>query len=256
MASLSNHMITFHIFTIFPNIFSSYFNESILKRAQKKKIIKIKIYNIRDFADDKHKTAAPACATRKRCGRVDDRPYGGGAGMVMKIEPIIKAIKSITKFNPPTSGQNSKVILFSARGKQFNQKIARDSAKKYKDIILICGHYEGVDERLKKAIHDLSFKVQEISIGPYILSGGEAAATVVVDAISRHIPGVLGKIESLEEKKGSYPAYTRPEIFSAKGGSASGGKYKVREYRVPKVLLSGKHKKINEWRLKRGRKMK
>ncbi len=215
-------MIIFHIISIFPDAFKSYFSASIIKRAQAKKLVKIKFYNPRDFTIDKHK-------------KVDDRPYGGGAGMVMKIEPIVKAVKSIKS--------KSKIVLFSTRGKQFNQKTAIDWANKYKNIILICGHYEGIDARLKSALRVTGYALQEISIGPYILSGGEAAAMVIVDAVSRHIPGVLGKIESLEEKKGSYPVYTRPEIF----------KYRGEKYRVPKVLLSGNHKKISEWRVKHGK---
>ncbi len=210
-------MTTFHIISLFPEAFKSYFSASIIRRAQDKKIIKIKFHNPRDFAKGRYKT-------------VDDKPYGGGPGMVMKIEPIVKAVNSIKA--------KSKIILLSARGRQFSQKMAKDWAKKYKDIILICGHYEGVDERVKKIL-----RTEEISIGPYILSGGEAGAMVLADAISRHIPGVLGKIESLEEKKGSYPVFTRPEIFE----------YKKRKYSVPKILLSGNHKKISEWRRKYGK---
>jgi len=227
-------MIIFHIFTIFPNIFSSYFNESILKRAQGKNIIKIKIYNIRDFAKDKHKTT-------------DDRPYGGGPGMVMKIEPLLKAVISVLK----QKNKQTKIIIFSAGGKQFKGETARKWASKYKNIIFICGHYEGIDARLNRILKSMKVDVEEVSIGPYILSGGELAAMVVVDAISRHIPGVLGKIESLEENKGSYPVYTRPEVFSAGGGSAFGGKGK--KYCVPKVLLSGDHKQISGWRMNHGK---
>jgi len=220
-------MIIFHIITIFPDIFSSYFNESILRRAQEKKIIKIKIYNIRDFAKDKHKIA-------------DDRPYGGGAGMVMRAEPIIRAVESVLKKIPPKADRPraEKIILFSAKGKQFNQETAFNWSKKYRDIIMICGRYEGIDERVKKVL-----KAQEISIGPYVLTDGEIPAMILVSSISRHIPGVLGKIESLEENKGSYPAYTRPEVF----------KWKGKKYRVPKILLSGDHKRISEWRKKYGK---
>jgi len=210
--------MTFHIISLFPEAFKSFFSFSIIKRAQKNKLVGIKFYNPRDFTKDKYRT-------------VDDKPYGGGPGMAIKIEPIVKAINSI-------KSKSNKIVLLSARGKQFNQKMARDWVKKYKNIVLVCGHYEGVDERVKKIL-----KVEEISIGPYILSGGEAGAMVLVDAISRHIPGVLGKIESLEEKKGSYPVFTRPEVFE----------YKKRKYSVPKVLLSGDHKKISEWRTKYGK---
>lgn len=231
MVSLSNHMITFHIFTIFPESFKSYFGASILKRTQEKKIIKIKIYNIRDFADDKRKT-------------VDDKPYGGGAGMVMKPLPIIRAVEKIlTTINR----KKSKIILFSAKGRQFSQKMAFDFSKKYKDILLICGRYEGIDERVKKVL-----KAEEISIGPYVLTDGEIPAMILVSSISRLLPGAISW-ESLQEesffskelrreKAGllEYPHYTRPEIF----------KYKGKRYSVPKVLLLGDHKKINAWRIK------
>ena len=180
--------------------------------------------------------------------------------MIFKIEPLARALSSILKINPKSQipiskkisnlkSQKSKtlVVLLSAAGKQFNSKMARDYAKKYRQIILIAGHYEGVDERIKKL-----FPIEEVSIGDYVLTGGEIPAMVLVDAISRHMPGVLGKTESLEEKRFGIgvPAYTRPEIFSARGGSAFGGKYKNKKYSVPKVLLSGDHKKIEEWRRK------
>lgn len=208
----------FDIITIFPKIFDSYFNESIIKRAQKFGKVKIKIHNLRNWADGKHKT-------------VDDRPYGGGPGMVFKIEPIARAVNSL---KPKTQNLKPKVkvILFSTQGKKFCQKTARRLAK-YEQLILICGHYEGVDERVAKYIAD-----EEISIGDFILTGGELPAMILVDAVIRHIPGVLNKKESLEEKKGSYPVYTRPEVF----------KYKNKKLRVPNVLISGDHKKIEEWR--------
>ena len=207
----------FNIVSIFPESFTSYFNQSILKRTQDKGLIKISIHNPRDFASDKHKT-------------VDDSPYGGGPGMVMKVEPIYKAIKSIK----PKSKKN-RIILFSTRGKKFTEKEAKRLAK-YNQLILICGRYEGVDERVAKKIAD-----EEISVGDFILSGGELPAMLVTEAISRFVPGVLGKEESLESIKGSYPVYTRPEIFSPD---------KKTKWRTPKVLLSGDHKKINEWRKK------
>jgi len=209
-------MTTFHIITIFPEAIRFYFNSSILKRAQKKKLIKIKFSNPRDYTTDKHH-------------KVDDNPFGGGPGMVMMIEPIIKTISNLRS-------QISKIILLSPSGKQFNQKMARDWAKKYKNIILISGHYEGIDERVVKIL-----KAEKISVGPYVLTGGELAAAIIIDAVSRHLPGVLGKEESLEEKRGiGIPVYTRPETF----------KYKNKKYSVPKILLSGHHKKIEEWRKK------
>ena len=208
----------FDILTIFPAAFKSYFGESILKRAQKRGLIKVSIHNIRDFSLGKHK-------------KVDDRPYGGGPGMVMGIEPIYKAVRFINSKSNPKLKQ--RIILFSARGEKFNSKAAKRLSK-YDQLILICGRYEGVDERVAKYIAD-----EEISIGDYVLSGGELPAMALVEAVSRFIPGVLGKRESLEEIKGSYPVYTRPEVFAAAG---------KRKWRVPKVHVSGDHKKIEEWR--------
>ncbi len=209
-------MITFDIITIFPDIFNSYFSESLIKRAQKKKLIKINLHDLRKYTSDKHKT-------------VDDKPFGGGLGMVMKPAPIFKAVKKIKK-------KKSKVILFTPRGKKFNQKMAHQLSK-YKQLILICGRYEGVDERIAKYVADM-----EVSIGDYDLMGGEIPAMVVVETVSRLIPGVLGKKELLKERitksKGfiEYAQYTRPEVFN--------------KWKVPKVLLSGDHKKIQAWREK------
>ncbi len=231
----------FDIITIFPDIFKSYFKESIIKRAQKNGLIKIRIHNLRDFANDRHRT-------------VDDRPYGGGPGMVVKVEPIVKAISTLTKSKISARGgsafggknQESKIILFSPTGKQFDNNIARQLAKNCKQLILICGRYEGVDARAEKVIKNCKLKIENLSIGPYILTGGELAAMILVDVVSRHIPGVLGKQESLEEKRfgPGVPVYTRPEVFT----------YKKRKYQTPKVLLSGHHKKIEEWRQKHIRK--
>ena len=207
----------FFIISLFPEVFS-YFESSILKRAQEKNLIKINIINPRDFTNDKHRT-------------VDDKPYGGGPGMVMKVEPILKAVQFLKS---KVKTKKSKIILFSTRGKKFDQKMAKKFAK-LDTLIMICGRYEGVDERVAKYVAD-----EEISIGDYVLSGGEIPAMVVVDAVSRLIPGVLGKYESLEEIKGSYPVYTRPETIIIKGKKRS----------VPKVLLSGDHKKIAAWRKK------
>lgn len=213
----------FDIITIFTESLRGYFNSSILGRAQKNKKIEIILHNLRDFADDKHK-------------KVDDKPYGGGPGMVLKAEPILKAIGKINK--PKT-----KIILFSPSGKQFTQKIAKNWAKKFNNLILICGRYEGIDARVKKIV-----KAEEISIGPYVLTGGELPAAVVVDAVSRQIKGVLGKEESLEEERGisGFPVYTKPEIFEHNG----------KKYSVPKVLLSGHHIKIKNWRENNSKKFK
>ena len=217
-------LMRYDIITIFPKILDSYFNESILKRAQEKRLIKIVAHNLRDFsADKKHR-------------KVDDRPFGGGPGMVIQIQPIYKAVEFVKKKVTSRLGSKNKnrVILFSTRGKKFDAKMAKRLAK-YNQLILICGRYEGVDERVAQYVAD-----EEISIGDFVLSGGELAAAIVVDAVSRQIPGVLGKYESLEEIKGSYPVYTRPEIFVPKKGG--------KKWITPKVLLSGHQKKIEEWR--------
>jgi len=224
--------MTFHIITIFPKIFDSYFSESILGRAQKNGVIKIKTHDLRKWTTDKHKT-------------VDDSPYGGGAGMVMKVEPIHKALKAlksqITKNKSQTNSKskipNTKIILLSAKGKTWNQQMAKKYSK-LDNVIMICGRYEGVDERVKELIDE------EISIGDYVLTGGEIGALTIVDSITRLIPGSLGNIESAKDeshsKKGvlEYPQYTRPEII--KIGNKS--------HKVPDVLLSGNHAEIDKWR--------
>lgn len=242
--------MTFHIITIFPDIFNSYFSESIIKRAQEKKAIKIKIHNLRKWTHDKHKT-------------VDDTPYGGGAGMVMKVEPIYLAINDIesqiitakrdlvrgTSTNFQTNNKfqisNFKTILLSVKGKKWNQQLARKYAK-LDNLILICGRYEGVDERVK------NFVDEEISIGDYVLTGGEIPAMIIIDSIARLLPGVLGNVASVKDESHNipgqleYPQYTRPEIF----------KLQSKKYRVPKILLSGNHQKIEEWRKKKMKKKK
>jgi tRNA (guanine37-N1)-methyltransferase len=216
----------FQLLTIFPSIFDSYRNESILKRAQEKKLIQFRIHNLRDWATDKHKT-------------VDDTPYGGGAGMLMKIEPLYRALNDIKKINKKTKPTKRKIVLLSAGGKTWNQALARKYSK-LEEIIFICGRYEGVDARLKK------FVDEEISVGDYVLTGGELPALTIIDSITRLLPGVLGNKESVVEESHTtdgvmeYPQYTRPEVFMA------GNK----KYRVPKILLSGDHKKIKEWREK------
>lgn len=219
-------MIKFDIITIFPKIFHSFLKESLISRALKKKLLEINVHNLRDWASDKHKT-------------VDDRPFGGGLGMVMKIEPIYKSVQSLKLKN-----KKSKVILFTPRGKKFNQKMVYQFSK-LDQLILICGRYEGVDERVAKYIADAN-----ISIGDYVLMGGELPAMVMIETIARLIPGVIGKSNLLNERIPSirgrggrgfieYVQYTRPEIFEPKKGIY---------WRVPKVLLSGNHKKIEQWR--------
>ncbi|MFA5154817.1 MAG: tRNA (guanosine(37)-N1)-methyltransferase TrmD [Patescibacteria group bacterium] len=222
----------FHLITIFPDIFGSYLNEGIIKRAQTKKIISCRIHNLRDWASDKHKS-------------VDDAPYGGGAGMLMKIEPLYRALCEIKKSNKKVKPAKRKVVLLSAGGKRWNQSLARQYAK-LEELILICGRYEGVDARIKKFID------AEISAGDYVLTGGELPALTLIDSIARLLPGVLGNQSSIIEESHSqdgiieYPQYTRPEIFSANG----------KKYPVPKILLSGDHRKIQAWRLKQQKKIK
>jgi len=214
----------FDIITLFPEVFETYLQESLIGKAQKNKIIKINVLNVRDFASDKHKT-------------VDDKAFGGGRGMVLKVEPIYKAIQSLKK----KKEKKTKVILFTPRGKKFNQKMATRFSKLDR-LILISGRYEGVDERIAKHIID-----EEISIGDYVLMGGDLPALVLIETISRLIPNVIGKPELLKERitkdKGfiEYPQYTRPEIFWPQKGIS---------WRIPKILLSGDHKKIEDWRKK------
>ncbi len=222
-------MIKFDIITIFPEIFNSYLAESLIGRAIKKKLIKVNIHNLRDWTADKHKI-------------VDDRPFGGGLGMVMKVEPIYKAVLALKKTR--NKEQKTKVILFTPRGKKFNQKTACRFSK-LDQMILICGRYEGVDERVAKHIADI-----ELSIGDYDLMGGDLPAMVVIETVARLVPGVLGKPQLLKERitkeKGfiEYPQYTRPEVFSLK---------KSVKWKTPKVLLSGNHKEIEKWRKKHGK---
>jgi len=227
--------MVFDVITIFPDIFNSFLKESLIARAQKKKLIKVRIHNLRKWTKDRHKT-------------VDDRPFGGGLGMVMKVEPVFRAVSAlISNFQFSISKQKrkkTKIILFTPRGKKFNQKMAYQFSK-LDNLIMICGRYEGVDERVAKYIAD-----EAISIGDYVLMGGELPAMVVVETVARLIPGVLGKPQLLKERvtkeKGfiEYPRYTRPEIFSPK---------KRVSWKVPKVLLTGHHKKIEEWHKKYGK---
>lgn len=223
-------MKQFNIITIFPEILESYFNESLFKRAQKNKLLKIKTHNLRKWTKDRHQT-------------VDDRPYGGGAGLLFKVEPIYKAIKTIK----PLTQQNKKVrvILTAANGKKFSQADAKRLSK-YDQLIFVCPRYEGVDARVEK------FVDEKISIGDYVLAGGELAAAVIVEAVSRYLPGFVGKDESVKNDSFSqkdyleHPHYTRPEVFVADG----------KKLRVPKVLISGHHGEIAKWRKKKSRKTK
>ncbi len=215
--------LSFDIITIFPDLFTSYLKESLIARAQAKKLIKINVHNLRKWTRDRHKT-------------VDDRPFGGGLGMVLKVEPIFKATQFLKR---KVKSEKRKIILFTPRGKKFNQQIAYKLSK-LNHLILICGRYEGIDERVAKHIADM-----ELSIGDFDLMGGELPSMILMETVARLIPGVLGKPQLLRERitktKGfiEYPQYTRPEVF--------------KKWQVPKVLMSGHHKKIEAWRLKYGK---
>ena len=249
----------FHILTIFPHILDSYVNESILRRAQQRKLITIKTHHIRDYATDKHHTT-------------DDKPYGGGAGMVMMAEPILRAFGALKLKTQNSKLKNAsqkskvpktKVVILSAKGKQFTQKMAYDWSKKYDQLVLISGRYEGIDERVK-----IILKADEVSIGPYVTTDGDVAAMVLISSVARLLPGVI-RLESLAEESHwhkllnkeiqskpttyqlqpttslEYPHYTRPEVIVWQG----------KRYRVPKVLLSGDHRKIATWRTKQRKKL-
>ncbi len=240
--------MNFHVVTLFPEVIEAYTNASILGRAQKNKKIKVKTYQMRDFVTNKW-------------GKVDERPYGGGPGMVLQAEPLIKAVESIQKKIEKTSakrvvGKESgliyqstrngsvkttkqdavKVLITAAGGKPLTNTYAKKLSKAG-EVIILCGRYEGIDARVKKIL-----KAEEVSVGPYILTGGEVPALAIIDATARQIPGVLGTFESLEEERvASHEIYTRPEILKHKG----------KHYAVPKVLLSGHHAKMDLWKEKK-----
>lgn len=206
----------FDIISIFPEVLDPYFETSILKRAQEKGIASFTSHNLRNYTKDVHKS-------------VDDAPYGGGAGMVMKVAPVYDAVEAIKQEDART-----RIILFSAKGRQFTQEDAQRFTQ-YDQIIGICGRYEGVDDRVAEYIAD-----EEISVGPYVLTGGEIPALIVCDAVTRLLPGALGNPESLEEEsygqkyQQTYPQYTRPENFH--------------NWTVPEILLGGNHAEIKQWR--------
>ncbi len=207
----------FDIITIFPEMFGNVFSVGVLKKALDRDLIEVRIHNLRDFASDKHK-------------QVDDRPFGGKPGMVLKPEPIFAAVEDIRE------DENTPVYLLSPQGRTFNSSFAEELTA-YAQIIIICGRYEGVDERVVEYL-----VTDEISIGDYVLTGGEPAAVVLVDAVSRFVPGVVGKMESVQadsffEGVLDFPQYTRPRNF--------------RGMKVPGVLFSGDHKKIEDWRKKK-----
>ncbi len=223
------------VITIFPDLFPPYFNESLLKRAQTAGLLEFRVHNLRDYSNDRHQ-------------KVDDRPYGGGPGMILKAEPIIRCLTALSSSRKRGSRKNKKqnirVIALDPAGKQLTQTMAKRLAK-YDQLVLLCGRYEGFDERVYK------FVDEKISIGPYVLAGGELPALVLIDTVSRMIPGVVGDPESIvdethsEEGYVEYPQYTRPEGFRVEGLG----------YSVPKVLLSGNHKKITEWRKKHSKRV-
>ncbi len=239
----------FHIITIFPNLFDSYLSDSIMKRAIDEGHIKVSFYNPRDVTKNKHK-------------KVDDEPYGGGPGMVMMAQPIIDTWEKIMKEIEPsffervkrkipeiassfrsrstprndktTKKRKVKTVLLSPGGKMFNTEYAKDAVQEYTDIIFICGRYEGIDSRVEQITG-----AELVSIGDYVLTGGELAAMVMMDSISRQVEGVLGNKHSLEEERvSSHEMYTRPAVLEHKG----------KTYSVPEVLINGNHAKIDEWR--------
>lgn len=216
-------MKKFDIITIFPDVIEPYATASILGRAQKAKKLKVTAHDLRKYTKDKH-------------GKVDDKPYGGGPGMVMTVQPIDAAVRKVK------GRKKTRVIMTAASGKRFTQADAKRLAK-YDQLIFICGRYEGIDARVEKEIAD-----ESLSIGDYVLTGGELPALVMTDAIARHIPGVLGKQESLEEESHSeegmleYPQYTKPEEYMMRKG------LRRKKLTVPKVLLSGDHSRIQKWR--------
>ncbi len=216
----------FHLITLFPEACDAYLNASIIGRARKEKKIKVAYENPRDFVDNKW-------------GKVDERPYGGGPGMVMTALPVIKAVEKCV--GRRTSNIKKFVIIwFSPGGKQFTNKDA-DALAKYDEVILVCGRYEGIDERAKKILKTLA-TVKEFAVGEAVYTGGEVPALAIVDAVTRRLPGVLGKDDSVEERRiASSAVYTRPETIV----------YKKKKYRVPAVLQTGHHANIDEWRKKK-----
>lgn len=227
--------MNFHVISIFPGLFDSYLGDSILKKAIDKNLITVKFYNPRDYTQNKHK-------------KVDDIPYGGGPGMIMTVDPIIRAweaarqrgmqnmLTNILKTGRVNAGRKYKTIILSPGGTEFTTQYAKEVAPAYTDIIFICGRYEGIDARVGQII---GAEAEEVSIGNYVLTGGELATMVMIDSLSRQIKGVLGNSNSREEERiSSHEMYTRPAQFI----------YKDIEYPVPAVLTEGNHKLIDEWR--------
>ena len=223
-------MLTFHVVSIFPKMVEDYCNESILKKAKEKGLVDFKFYSIRDFTKNKH-------------NKVDDRPFGGGPGMVMNAQPILDCVEKIK--NEIKNPKKTKIVIFVPNAPKWTNIEAKKYSKKYTDIILLCGRYEGIDYRVQKIL-----KAESISVGDFVLTGGEIPAMILIDSISRQVKGVLGDFNSLEESRknvlgiedvGNEEFYTRPEILEFKG----------RKYKVPKVFLSGNPKLISEYKNKR-----
>ena len=230
--------MNFHVITLFPEIIDTYTQASILGRAQKEGKLSVKSYQLRDYVTNKW-------------GKVDERPYGGGPGMVLQAEPFIQASESIqknilrlkpSKVKPQDkSSKKVKILITAAGGKLLTNAYAKKLSKS-SDVIILCGRYEGIDARVKKIL-----KAEEVSVGPYILTGGEVPALAIIDSTARQIPGVLGTFESLEESRvASHEIYTRPEVLEHIGVTGA-----TKKYRVPKVLLSGNHAKMDEWKEKK-----
>lgn len=224
--------MNFHVITLFPESFDSYLNESIIGRAIKNKKIQIAFYNPRKEVRGKYRKVWPDGNISQT---VDERPFGGGPGMVIMAEPILRTVEKIqNKIAKRKSKSKIKIIFFAPRAKMFTTQYAKDIVPKYTDIIFICGRYEGIDVRVIKIL-----KVEQLSIGEYVLTGGELPAMVCIDCMARQIPGVLGNFNSREEERtSSGEMYTRPEVLT----------WKNKKYKVPEVLLSGDHKKIEEWK--------
>jgi tRNA (guanine37-N1)-methyltransferase len=215
-------MLRFDVLTLFPDMVAPVLGQSMLKRAQEKGLLDVKVRNLRDFTEDRHKVA-------------DDVPYGGGAGMVLKAEPIFRAVEALVS-EAQASGEQIRLLFPSPHGRPFTQEYAQHLAREHRRIVILCGHYEGVDERVRTALSP-----EEVSVGDYVLTGGELPALVLIDAAARLVPGVLGDPESLSEESFSeslleYPHFTRPA--------------EVRGLGVPDVLLSGHHEAIRLWRRK------
>ena len=236
----------FHVITLFPEMFDSYLRESILGRAIKEKKISVSFVNPRKFVTGKYRKVWP---DGNISAQIDERPYAGGPGMVMMAEPIIKAVESalmkITNYELRINNGNTKsknkhqksktlIINFIPSAEKFTTEVAKKISKKYTDVILICGRYEGIDARVDKIL-----KTKKYSVGDYVLTGGEIPAMILIDSLSRQIEGVLGNFDSREEERVSTSEiYTRPEVLV----------YNNKKYKVPPVLLSGDHKKIEEWK--------